>query len=183
MNHMLVSVFPDDWYARQALEALREQHREGDLTIYQSVMVAKDADAKVSVRDSSERGPLGAAFGMTGGALVGALGGPVGLAVGTTLGGVVGAVYDMLQQRTLTDLVSAVGSGMRPRTVALVVDTDERDSGAVDRELEPLGGITSRRTRREMLDERRHREAGIAKADFDQRSMALAEQRRAVDEP
>jgi uncharacterized membrane protein len=83
-NKILVSVFDSERTAFEGLTALKDLHREGDISLYASTMIAKDASGTVSVRQAADNGPIGTLAGRVTGGLVGLLGGPVGVAVGAS---------------------------------------------------------------------------------------------------
>jgi len=82
MDKVLVAVFDNEAAAFDGLSALRDLHRDGDITLYASAVVAKDTAGKISVKQAADQGPVGTAVGLLTGSLVGILGGPVGFAVG-----------------------------------------------------------------------------------------------------
>ena len=94
MNKMLVAIFDNETPADAGLQALRKLHAEGDITLYATGVMVKDAAGKISVKKSMDYGPVGTATGLAVGSLIGLLGGPVGLAVGALTGTVVGAMRD-----------------------------------------------------------------------------------------
>src|SRR5690349_388312 len=97
MNKMIVTVFNDESRAYKGVNALKELHAEGSLTLYATAVVTKDARGVVSVKQATDEGPLGTVLGLTTGSLIGLLGGPVGLAIGAATGAMAGSVYDIAQ--------------------------------------------------------------------------------------
>ena len=94
MNKPLVAIPDTESAADNGLQALRKLHAQGDITLYVSGVLARDAQGAVSVKQPLDGGPLGTATGLVVGSLSGPLGGPVGVAIGAVTGTVVGAVRD-----------------------------------------------------------------------------------------
>ena len=56
MNKMLVAVFDTERAAYEGLHALKELHNEGDITLYATAVLVKDAAGTVSVKQTADRG-------------------------------------------------------------------------------------------------------------------------------
>ena len=74
-NKILVSVFDSERTAFEGLTALKDLHRDGDITLYASTVIAKDPSGTVAVRKVEDGGPIGTLVGMVTGGFVGLLGG------------------------------------------------------------------------------------------------------------
>ena len=85
MDRILVVVFDTESQAHAGKEALLHLDNEGTVVIYDYAVVAKDSDGGLSVRESSDMGPVGTLVGTSLGGFIGAIGGPVGLLVGAAL--------------------------------------------------------------------------------------------------
>jgi uncharacterized membrane protein len=175
MNKILISVFDTEEAAFQGVSALKELHRDGDITLYASAVIAKDAQGKVDVRQEADRGPVGTLVGVVTGGLVGLLGGPVGAAVGAYVGGTGGLLYDMFAAGFGLDIVDEVSAAMTPGKAAVVANIDEAWVTPVETRLGELGAITFRRLPDEMLDEQLTREAEASKAEIEQLEAELHE--------
>ena len=70
-NKILVSVFDSEVMAFEGLTALKDLHRDGDITLYASTVIAKDPSGTVSIRQTADRGPIGTLVGVVTGGLVG----------------------------------------------------------------------------------------------------------------
>lgn len=167
MNKILVSIFDTQTTAFAGVTALKELHRDGDITLYDSVVVAKAENGWTSVVQSDDRPPAGTLAGIVGGALIGILGGPVGVAVGASIGGLGGALYDMFDRGIGMDFVNDVATEMAPGKVAVVADIDEEWVTPIETRLGALGGITFRRMPSEIFDEALIRESDAARAELD----------------
>src|ERR1700737_4580528 len=101
MDKMLVAVFDNETAAFDGLSALRDLHRDGDITFYAWAVIVQDGTGKISVKQGVEEGgpPPGAALGLLTGKLLKLLRGPAGLAIGTSLPGLTGFLFDLDMSR------------------------------------------------------------------------------------
>lgn len=152
MNKMLVAIFDNETAADGGLQALRRLHAAGDITLYASGVMVKDAAGKVSVKKSLDQGPIGTGIGLAVGSLVGLLSGPVGLVAGALTGTLVGAIRDFWVAGVDLDFVEEAAKGLRPGKVALVAEVEEEWVTPVDLALEAIGGHVFRRTRTEVAE-------------------------------
>jgi uncharacterized membrane protein len=174
-NKILVSVFDTERTAFEGLTALKDLHRDGDITLYASTVIAKDASGTVLVRQAADRGPIGTLVGMVTGGLVGLLGGPVGVAVGAYVGGFGGLVYDLFNAGVSMDFVDEVGASLTPGKAAVIADVDEMWVTPIDTRLATLGGTTFRRLPGEVIDAELIRETDAARAELEQLRAELRE--------
>ena len=174
-NKILVSVFDSERTAFEGLTALKDLHGDGDITLYASTVIAKDASGTVSVRQAADRGPIGTLVGIVTGGLVGLLGGPAGVAVGAYVGGFGGLMYDMFKAGVSMDFVDEVSASLIPGTAAVVADIDETWVTPIDTRLGALGGTTFRRLPGEVIDTELIRETDAARMELDQLRTELRE--------
>ena len=52
MNKMLIAVFDSDAAAFEGLNALKDLHKNGDITLYASAVIAKDKTGKIEVKQA-----------------------------------------------------------------------------------------------------------------------------------
>lgn len=90
MDTMLIAIFNTAPHALKGVISLKELHRTGDITLYSTAVIAKDASGTISIKQASERELNGAVLGLLSGILVGTLGGPIGLVIGGSIGGLAG---------------------------------------------------------------------------------------------
>ena len=64
MNKMLVAVFDREAAAFEGLTALKDLHRDGDISLYSSAVIAKDKNGKVEAKQAADAGPVGTAVGL-----------------------------------------------------------------------------------------------------------------------
>jgi uncharacterized membrane protein len=150
-NKILVSVFDTEPIAFEGLSALKDLHREGEITMYASTLLVKDRSG-VAIRQTADKGPIGTLVGIVTGGLVGLVGGPAGAAVGASLGGFGGLTYDLFKAGVSMDFVEEVGDLLTPGRAAVIADVDETWVTPVNTRLRPLGGITFRRLPSEVID-------------------------------
>lgn len=152
MNKMLIAVFDTETAAEAGLQALHKLHAAGDITLYASGVLVRDAQGALSVRKSLDVSPLGAATGLAVGSLIGLLGGPVGVAVGAVTGTVAGAVRDFWAAGVGLDFIESAALHLLPGKVALVAEVEEEWVIPVDAALQAVGGHVFRRTRTEVAE-------------------------------
>jgi uncharacterized membrane protein len=168
MNKLLISTFGTETSAYEGLSALKELHRDGDITLYATSVIAKDPQGKVAIREAADSGPVGTLVGLVTGGLIGLLGGPAGVAVGAYVGGVGGLMYDMFNIGMSADFIDDVAGSLTPGKVAVVADIDETWVTPVDTRLGALGGTTFRRYPGDVVDEELARETEAASKELDQ---------------
>lgn len=167
-NKILVSVFDNEQAAFEGVTALRDLHRDGDITVYGSTVIAKDPAGTVAVRKEADNGPVGTLAGVVTGGLVGLLGGPAGVAVGAYIGAVGGAMYDLFKAGVSIDFVDEVSASLTPGKAALIADIDETWVTPIDTRLGALGGTTFRRLPGEVADAELVRETDAARMELEQ---------------
>lgn len=152
MNKMLVAIFDSEGAADAGLQALRRLHSEGDITLYATGVIAKDAAGLVSVKSSIERSNAGAGLGLAVGSLIGLLGGPLGMLIGASTGAVAGSVRDYWVAGVGLDFIEEAERHMAPGKVALIAELDEEWVTPVDEAMETVGGVVFRRARSEAVE-------------------------------
>ena len=152
MNKLLVAIFDNGTAADAGLNALRTLHAAGDITLYATGVIARDAKGVLSIKESMDSGPAGTVTGLAVGSLIGLLGGPVGVAVGAVAGSAAGAVRDFWVAGVGLDFIEAATQHLQPGKVALVAEIEEEWVIPVDSALEAAGGHVLRRTRTEVAE-------------------------------
>jgi uncharacterized membrane protein len=175
VNKILISTFGTEKAAFEGLSALKDLHRDGDITLYASSVIAKDALGTVSVREAADSGPVGTLVGMVTGGLIGLLGGPAGVAIGAYVGGFGGLMYDLFNAGLSGDFVDEVAAALTPGTVAVVADIDEDWVTPVDTRLQALGGTTFRRYSSDVVDDELARETEAAGRELEELKAELRE--------
>ncbi len=166
MNKLLIAVFDSEMAADAGLQALHRLHSQGDITVYGTGMIAKDASGKISVKQSMAAGPTGTGVGLAVGSLIGLLGGPVGLAVGAVTGTLVGAVRDFWVAGVDLDFIEDAEKALLPGKVALLAEIEEEWVMPVDAALETAGAHVLRRTRTELEEAQFDHDIAAFKAEI-----------------
>lgn len=165
MNKILVATTDSEKAAFESVAALKDLHATGDITLYATSVLAKDATGKVEVRQEADSGPQGTLVGIVAGSLVGLLGGPAGALIGGWIGGGAGFMYDLFKVGVGVDFIDEFGASMTPGKVAVVADIDETWTTPVDTRLGALGASLFRRYPSEIEDAQLAREAEAAEAE------------------
>jgi uncharacterized membrane protein len=185
MNKLIVSVFGSEKSAFEGLNAMRELHSEGSISLYSSAVLAKDESGEVHIRQAAEKGPYGTATGLAVGGLVGLLAGPVGIAagaaasavataamggavLGASFGGLTGMLVDLDDAGVDAGFVEEVSEALSPGKVAVVAEVEEYWMTPVDTRIEAEGGIVFRRLRSEVAEEQYQREARAFNEEWNQ---------------
>jgi len=166
MNKMLVAVFSTEPTAYEGLSALKDLHREGEITLYATSVIVKDSSGATSVKQADEEGPISTAIGLFTGSIIGLLGGPVGVALGASLGTLTGMIFDLNKTGIDINYVDEVSKALTPGKVAVLADIEETWLTPVDTRLGKLGGIVFRRLRSEVVEDQLAREAAASVAEL-----------------
>lgn len=167
MNKVTVVVFDDEKKAYEGSRAMREMHREGSLTLYADVVIAKDPAGKVTVKQADDPGVLGTLSGFTVGSLAGLLGGPIGVAIGAGTGTMIGAAWDLTRAEIGNDFISEVSEFLVPGKAAVIGEMDEEWQTPLDSRMEALGGQVFRRNRIQVEDAYFEKEIAAYEAELE----------------
>ncbi len=176
---MLIAVFETEAKAYEGLSALKGLHKNGDITLYASAVIAKDLNGQIQVKQNADQGPIGTGVGLLTGSLIGLLGGPVGLAIGAFTGTMAGMIYDVNADDVNTTFAEDVSDALGNGKTAVICEIDETWTVPVDTKLEALDGVVFRRFRYEVEDEQINREAEAISSEFKQLKEELKEAREA----
>lgn len=98
---LYIAAYSDESAAQQDWDALKQLARDKVITIDGLVLVSRDLDGKIHVKDNVHEPGIGAAIGAVGGALVGLIFPPSILAAAVVGGGIgagAGAITDLVQK-------------------------------------------------------------------------------------
>ncbi len=168
MNKILVAVFDTEPAAFEGQSALKELHETGDITLYSTAVIVKDASGTVSVKQMADEGPIGTSLGLLTGSLIGLLAGPIGVAVGASAGALTGLIIDLGKSGIGVDFVDEVSKTLSPGKVAVLAEVEETWVTPVDTRLGQLGGVVFRRQRSEVIEDQLNREAAACDAELKQ---------------
>ncbi len=178
MEKFVAVVFDNEEAAYNGADAMRGLHANGELAVYAAGILSKDADGKVSVKSSVDEGPIGTAFGMMLGAMVGLLAGPAavasgaalagsaaaaqvavgGMAMGGMTGGLFGAVRDLNVAGMDAVILENVSTELLPGKSCIVASVDEVWTTPLDTKMKEAGGTVFRKLRVDAVDEQFEKE-------------------------
>ncbi|WP_146347233.1 DUF1269 domain-containing protein [Falsiphaeobacter marinintestinus] len=192
MEKFIAVVFDSEDAAYKGETALRDLHRNGELAVYAAAVIGKDQDGKVDVKKFDDEGPIGTAFGLILGGIVGVLAGPIavasgaalagsaaaasvaatGMAAGSLTGGSLGMVRDLWVAGIDSDMLDQVSLELLPGKSCLVASVDEVWTTPLDTKMTDAGGMVFRKLRVDAIDEQY--EADMA--EFDREIAELKEE-------
>jgi uncharacterized membrane protein len=168
MDKMLVAVFDTERAAYEGLRALKDLHKDGDITLYATAVIAKDSSGAIDMKQKADEGPVGTAVGMLTGGLAGLLAGPVGGVVGASAGSLAGLIFDLHRSGVDTNFLDDVSQFLLPGKAAVVAEVQETWKTPVDMRLRELGGHIYRRPRSEVVEDQLVRESAALSAEMEQ---------------
>ncbi len=140
MTNLIVLSFTDEAKAIQASHKLIELEAFGDISIFEKLIIKKDANDEFTYLQTESSEGLRMVSGMALGTLVGAVGGPVGMLVGMLSGTLVGAVAETDYIDFSEDVVRKVTNRLKVGDVAILAEISEDGPAFVDNAVTPLGG-------------------------------------------
>jgi uncharacterized membrane protein len=163
--HTFIAILCDsEPRAYECLHALEQLHKDGTISLYERLVIERDAEGEISTKQTSERPLRRTGIGALLGALVGLFGGPAGVILGVAVGGLAGALDESVRWTLSDEYVANIGKSMGPNTFGVLAEVHEKTTGAIDARMVPLGAKVLRETRRhfvhDMIEKRRkwHRE-------------------------
>lgn len=167
MDKMLIAIFNTAPHALKGVISLKELHRAGDITLYSTAVIAKDASGTISIKQASERELNGAVLGLLAGILVGTLGGLIGIALGGFIGGLAGLIFDLARAGISADFLEEASQSLAPGEAALLAELNETLETLVDMQFVKLGGRVYRQPRSEFVEEQLLDELDVINAELD----------------
>ncbi len=165
MNKFVVLVLPDETKAYRAVEELRELHKEGNVTVYGTVVVQRDANGAMSVKEREEE-PFGLGVGTLAGGLIGLFGGPAGVAAGIAVGGLAGGWRDLLHAEVSDEFLEQVQRDLTPGNFAVIAEISEEWTAPVDSRMQALGATVVRASRDAYVDDLIAKRAETSRSEF-----------------
>jgi uncharacterized membrane protein len=178
MNKIIVAVFNTETDAYKGIDALKDLHNKGDISLYSSTVLVKDSTGKVEEKLSSDEGPVDTAFGLLSGSMIGLLGGPVGVAVGASIGSMTGMLFDLGREGLSLDFIDEVSEVLIPGKSAVLAEVDEEWVTPVNTTLSQFGALIVRRSKSEVIENQLDREA----EDFSSELKQMQEEMKKSDE-
>lgn len=177
MNKMLVAVFSNENKAFEGLSALKDLHKQGDITLYATAVVSKNEKGELSLNTAADQGPIGTTTGLLTGSLIGLIGGPIGLAIGATTGTIAGLIFDVSADDINTTFVEEVAQALTKGKTAVIAEIDEAWPVPIDTRLEALDAVVFRRLRDEVAEDQFARESEAIAAEYRNLKVELKEAR------
>ncbi len=173
MEKYVAVVFDTEEQAFTGAEALRELHRNGDVTVYSAAVLGKNAQGRVEFKKVQDEGPFGTAFGLALGGMIGMFAGPAavasgavaagtaaaaqatvgGMLAGSATGGFFGLFRDLWTHDVDTAVVDRVSSEMDAGDHCIVALVEETWTTPLDSKMNEAGGIVFRKARINAEDE------------------------------
>ncbi len=175
MNKMIVVVFENETPAYEGLNAMKDLHKEGSITLYSTAVLTKDDSGEVQIKQAADKGLVGTAIGMATGSLIGVLAGPAGVVAGASVGGLTGVMVDITEAGVDAGFVDDVSSALSPGKYAVLAEIDEMWMTPMDARMSALDGLVFRRLRSEVEDDQLVREAEAFDKELQELEDELAE--------
>jgi uncharacterized membrane protein len=178
MEKLIVIVFENQTKAFAGFEALRQLDRDGEISVYEAQMIAKEPSGGIQYIDNTDK----LAFPVIGGTsavgvIVGLLGGPLGALLGGMAGGLIASIVDLEHSGVTDEFVNDVNAAMTPGKFAVVADISEDWVTPLDTEMEEIGGVVFRRARTEVKRMHHNRDAAAHRAEMEQLKAERAQAR------
>jgi uncharacterized membrane protein len=176
-RHNVIAVsFEDDRNAYKALTSLNELDSQHRARVAEAVVVMRDQDGKLVVKDKADSTSLSAtAGGGLIGLLIGVLGGPLGVLVGGTYGLFVGSLFDLSDMEEADSALAAISSSVKLGHTALLAVVDEQSPEVVDAAMSDVDGTVVRRTVADVEAEIAAAESAERKAKREAREQLIRE--------
>ena len=168
MEKMLVVVFDNETKTYEGSRALNQLDYEGSITIHAEVVISKNNDGTITVKDGDGDFPVRTVSGTAIGSLIGLLGGPAGLAIGALAGTMAGSFADLFVAGVDSDFLAEVSNVLTPGKYAIVADVSEEWVTPVDTRMEALNGFVFRTARNSFEGAQRARDVAELRAEIDQ---------------
>lgn len=141
MENIIVATFTDEAKAIQALHRLTELDREGDISVYDKLLIRRGSSDEYEVLKDDNTNGWRTLAGMAFGALIGAFGGPIGVALGLYVGTVIGVVMDYTHYSFDQDFKDTISKSIPVGSTSIIAEIDEENSVFIDDYLKPLGAV------------------------------------------
>src|SRR5882762_3297150 len=122
MTNLIIATFKEEAEAIEASRKLHELESIGDITLYEMVIVKKDAGGETVVLQTDTTEGLTTLSGMAIGTLIGSLAGPVGLLAGMFTGTLTGAAAEADNYGFEEDFVTGATAQLQPGMVAVIAE-------------------------------------------------------------
>jgi uncharacterized membrane protein len=137
---LIIAAFQDEKMAKQALNALKDAHREKLIKINNAAVLRKDDKGRLHIKETADMGGgKGAALGGVAGAAIGVIAGPA-LLVPAAVGALVGGLSAKLRDSGFSDArLKALGARLTPGSSAIVAVVEHTWVAEVERAMAEAG--------------------------------------------
>jgi uncharacterized membrane protein len=144
MTNLLIASFQQEAEAIEASHKLNDLETMGDITVYEMVVIKKNAAGETVVLQADTDEGTRTISGMAIGALIGSLAGPVGFVAGIFTGTLAGMAAEEDHYGFTEEVTSKLAAQLQPGETAVLAEIDEDDEVFVDGTLKPLGATLTR---------------------------------------
>lgn len=152
MSTFVVTIFPTESKAYEGVHALDQLHDEASITLYSTVVVQRQPDGTLAVKQRTPTEAIAGGVGALLGAMIGVFGGPAGVLAGamagTALGGSAGIVHADVSDEFLEDISKHMNAG----DFAVLAEVSEKWTAPIDTRMRELGAIVLREKRSDVID-------------------------------
>jgi uncharacterized membrane protein len=138
MTNLIIASFKKEAQAMEASQKLNDLDSMGDITIYERVLVKKNADGTTVVLQTDTTEGMRTLSGLAIGSLIGSLAGPVGFLLGSLTGTMTGVALESDYYSFSEDFGSKAIEQLQPDTLAIIAEIEEDNNVFVDNSLLPL---------------------------------------------
>jgi len=178
VEKLIVVIFDDQTKAFAGFEALRQLHRDGEISVYEAQMIQKEPGGSIRYIDNTDKLALPVIGGTSAvGVLVGLLGGPLGALIGGMGAGLIASIADLEHAGVTDEFVNDVNTAMAAGKFAVVADVSEDWVTPLDTEMEKIGGVVFRRARTEVKRMHHGRDVAAHRAEMEQLKVERAQAR------
>lgn len=176
-DYAAAMTFPTDATTYEAFSKLSGDH--DGFRIRAAALVERDDAGRLRVPEQKHL-HIGAAYaeGSVLGLLVGVLGGPVGMLLGWGVGATVGALVDAHRVEEGTEAIAEFGQIVPTGGNAILAETTEETTDALDAFVAGLGGTILRRHREEVIAELEAQQIALEQAQLAARKAIHEDKRR-----
>jgi uncharacterized membrane protein len=145
---MLVAAFTNEESGEDALKALKQAKKDGQIYFEEAAVIMQDPDGEVHYHETGDMTTgKGAGIGALVGGVIGILGGPAGVAIGAGAGALLGGLASKGDAGYSEDRLEQLGVALQPGTSAIVIITSSaflkamRTYGDEDQIREAVGNL------------------------------------------
>jgi uncharacterized membrane protein len=143
MSKIVAAIFPDKPKADEGNLALKKLVADG-IAVHASVIVSRTSDSKLSVVEYAYEGSHVTAAAALIGGLAGLPGGPIAAAMGAAGGALIGIAVELTEKGHQTRFLDRISDKLAPGRAALVADIAEEGTSSFEARMGALGGIIFR---------------------------------------